>query len=92
VLCDANLVPQRPAILYGIDTRASAEIDDLNRRYGSEEILRCAGKSLSSQALGLKLEWVRRVTTVRELGAGLGVRPPGPRPDTTARIDRWVQA
>ncbi len=60
VLCDANLVPQRPAILYGIDTRASAEIDELNRRYGTTEILLSGGKFLTSQALGPKLEWVRR--------------------------------
>jgi xylulokinase len=60
VLCDADLVPQRPAILYGIDTRASAEIADLTKRYGAEEILASSGKFLTSQALGPKLEWVRR--------------------------------
>ena len=60
VLCDADLEPLRPAILYGIDTRATDEIDLLNRRYGQDRILANAGKCLSSQALGPKLEWVRR--------------------------------
>jgi xylulokinase len=60
VLCDADLQPLRPAILYGIDTRASEEIESLSRRYGREEILANGGKHLTSQALGPKLEWVRR--------------------------------
>ena len=32
VLCDAGLRPLRPAILYGIDTRATEEIEVLSRR------------------------------------------------------------
>jgi xylulokinase len=60
VFCDADLVPLRPAILYGIDTRATEEIDLFCRRFGNEAILASAGKCLSSQALGPKLEWVRR--------------------------------
>ncbi|WP_280316994.1 FGGY-family carbohydrate kinase [Nocardia wallacei] len=59
VLCDGELGPVRPAILYGIDTRASAEIAALTDLFGAEEILRRAGKSLSSQAVGPKIEWVR---------------------------------
>jgi xylulokinase len=60
VLCDADLVPLRPAILYGIDTRATEEINLQSRRYGEEAILANSGKCLTSQALGPKLEWVRR--------------------------------
>lgn len=60
VLCDADLVPLRPAILYGIDTRATAEIELLTERYGREALLSDGGKLLSTQALGPKLEWVRR--------------------------------
>ncbi len=60
VLCDADLKPLRPAILYGIDTRASEEIALLARRYGPDAILTNCGKHLTSQALGPKLEWVRR--------------------------------
>lgn len=60
VLCDDSLTPLRPAILYGVDTRASAEIDSLTAEFGAEEILDLAGTLLSSQAVGPKLEWVRR--------------------------------
>ncbi|MGV9674112.1 FGGY-family carbohydrate kinase [Nocardia sp. NPDC003482] len=59
VLCDDELRPVRPAILYGIDTRAAAEIATLTDLFGAAEIPRHAGKSLSSQAVGPKIEWVR---------------------------------
>ncbi|OPX05021.1 FGGY-family carbohydrate kinase [Mycobacterium sp. AT1] len=60
VLCDDDLNPLRPAILYGIDTRATAEIRSLTEEFGAAEILERAGTLLSSQAVGPKLEWVRR--------------------------------
>ena len=60
VLCDDDLRPLRPAILYGIDTRASEEIEALTAEFGAEAILDRAGTVLSSQAVGPKLEWVRR--------------------------------
>lgn len=60
VLCDAELRPLRPAILYGIDTRATAEIESLTAEFGEAEILDRAGTLLSSQAVGPKLEWVYR--------------------------------
>ncbi|GAS87857.1 FGGY-family carbohydrate kinase [Mycolicibacterium brisbanense] len=60
VLCDDDLRPLRPAILYGIDTRAAAEIAALTAELGEAEILERAGTLLSSQAVGPKLEWVRR--------------------------------
>ena len=60
VLCDDDLRPLRPAILYGIDTRASAEIKLLTAELGADAILERAGTVLSSQAVGPKLEWVRR--------------------------------
>jgi xylulokinase len=58
--CDARLRPLRPAILYGIDRRAQEEIDELNDRYGEENILQRGGSALSSQAIGPKLLWVQR--------------------------------
>lgn len=58
VLCDADLRPLRPAILYGVDTRATAEIESLTAEFGAEKILDRAGTLLSSQAVGPKLEWV----------------------------------
>lgn len=60
VLCDADLRPLRPAILYGIDTRATAEIASLTQEFGEDAILDRAGTLLSSQAVGPKLEWVYR--------------------------------
>jgi xylulokinase len=58
VLCDDDLRPLRPAILYGIDTRATAEIDLLTEEFGEQKILDRAGTLLSSQTVGPKLEWV----------------------------------
>jgi xylulokinase len=60
VACDAKLRPLRPAILYGVDTRAAAEIEELDRRYGPEAILSRGGSELSSQAVGPKLLWLQR--------------------------------
>jgi xylulokinase len=60
VLCDDNLRPLRRAILYGIDTRATAEIDSLTVELGEQQILERGGTLLSSQAVGPKIEWVRR--------------------------------
>jgi xylulokinase len=60
VLCDETLRPLRLAILYGIDTRAAAEIELLTEELGADAILERAGTVLSSQAVGPKLEWVRR--------------------------------
>jgi xylulokinase len=48
----------RPAILYGVDTRATAEIASLTAEFGEQNILQQGGAALSSQAIGPKLEWV----------------------------------
>jgi xylulokinase len=60
VPCDAKLRPLRPAILYGVDTRATSEIEDLEQHLGADAILRRGGSALSSQAVGPKLLWLRR--------------------------------
>lgn len=52
--------PLRPAILYGIDTRAVREIEDLTKQYGREEILARCGSPLNSQSIGPKIVWLRR--------------------------------
>ena len=52
--------PLRPAILYGVDTRATVEIDELNEEFGTEAILRRGGSALSSQAVGPKLRWLAK--------------------------------
>ncbi len=58
LLTDATDEPLRPAILYGVDSRAGRQIDRLNDRYGADEILRRCGSALSSQAAGAKVAWV----------------------------------
>ena len=60
VPCDKRLHPLRPAILYGIDTRATSEIDELVGLFGASAILARSGSALSSQAVGPKLLWLRR--------------------------------
>ncbi len=56
---DANGRPLRPAILYGIDTRATSEIEYLERLIGREEIFLKSGMYLSSQASGPKILWIK---------------------------------
>jgi xylulokinase len=50
---------RRGAILYGIDTRAAQEIDQLNRQVGEELVFQRCGNSLSAQAVGPKLLWLK---------------------------------
>lgn len=57
---DADGKPLRPAILYGIDTRASEEIKILERELGRETIFQRSGMHLSSQASGPKVYWICR--------------------------------
>jgi xylulokinase len=57
---DANGDPLRPAVLYGIDTRATAEIDLLNSLLGADAIFALGGMALTSQAIGPKILWLRR--------------------------------
>jgi xylulokinase len=59
-LADTGGAPLRPAILYGIDSRAEAEIAELEERYGAEAILARCGAPLTSQAAGPKVLWIRR--------------------------------
>lgn len=58
--CDERVRPLRPGILYGIDTRAEAEIIELNDLFGPAAILARGGSELSSQAGGPKILWLRR--------------------------------
>ncbi|MGH3535755.1 MAG: FGGY family carbohydrate kinase, partial [Pseudonocardiaceae bacterium] len=51
--------PLRPAILYGVDTRATVEIDELTQALGKQTILDRCGSVLTSQAVGPKLAWLR---------------------------------
>ncbi|MGY2030002.1 FGGY-family carbohydrate kinase [Nocardia gipuzkoensis] len=57
---DAEGRPLRPAILYGVDTRAGAEIAELNAEFGAQAVLERAGSPLTSQAVGPKARWLVR--------------------------------
>lgn len=56
---DADNHALRPAILYGIDTRAERQIGVLESRLGAGAILARSGNRLTSQAVGPKLMWLR---------------------------------
>lgn len=60
LIVDEQGVPLRPAILYGVDTRATAEIQDIADQLGQEAILDRCGSFVSSQAVGPKVLWLRR--------------------------------
>jgi xylulokinase len=51
--------PLRPGILYGVDTRAATEVEELSERYGNDKIVERCGNPLTSQSVGPKIAWVR---------------------------------
>ena len=55
---DENCVPLRNAILYGIDSRAQAEIDALNEKYGPEKVMEFNGRPLCSSDVPPKMQWL----------------------------------
>lgn len=57
---DAGGAPLTNGVLYGVDTRASAEIDDLTARIGADTILSRCGNALTSQSVGPKILWLKR--------------------------------
>ena len=57
---DAAGLPLMNGVLYGVDTRASAEIDLLNKALGEDVILTRCGNVLTSQSVGPKILWLRR--------------------------------
>ena len=57
---DATGAPLMNGILYGVDTRAAQEIEDLTRDLGAEAILERFGNALTSQSVGPKVLWFRR--------------------------------
>jgi xylulokinase len=52
--------PLRPAILYGVDSRATAEIAELEETLGADAVVQRCGSRLTTQAVGPKLLWLRR--------------------------------
>ncbi len=59
VLLDDAGAAVRPAILYGVDTRAGEQIEQLTAELGADRIVATGGTPLTSQAAGPKIAWVR---------------------------------
>ncbi|MFF3816902.1 FGGY-family carbohydrate kinase [Streptomyces bluensis] len=57
-LTDEAGVPLRPAILYGVDTRATEQIARLEGELGRDAVLERCGSVLSTQAVGPKIAWL----------------------------------
>jgi xylulokinase len=57
---DADGAPLMNAVLYGVDTRAAREIEDLTASIGADRILSLGGNALTSQAVGPKILWLKR--------------------------------
>jgi len=56
---DAGGKPLRKAILYGIDTRSTAEIEELESRFSPERIFEISGMKLTVQSAGPKILWIK---------------------------------
>lgn len=51
--------PLMNGVLYGVDTRATAQIASLNAAIGAEVILATCGNALTSQSVGPKILWLK---------------------------------
>lgn len=58
LVTDSAGAPLRPAVLYGVDTRATEQIARLNEELGADAVLERCGSALSTQAVGPKLAWI----------------------------------
>lgn len=58
VLADEHDEPVRPAILYGVDTRARDQIERMTGELGADQIVAVGGSTLTSQAAGPKIVWI----------------------------------
>lgn len=57
---DKDGVPLMNAVLYGVDSRAGAEIEELTARIGEDTIMARCGNALTSQSVGPKILWLAR--------------------------------
>lgn len=57
---DEDFNPLRMGILYGVDTRAVKEIDELNAQFGEDVIFNATANCLSSQSTGPKILWIKK--------------------------------
>jgi xylulokinase len=56
---DKDCNPLRKAILYGVDVRASEEINYLEDLYGADEIFNKCGTAVTSQSAAAKILWIK---------------------------------
>ena len=52
--------PLMNAVLYGVDTRAAREIEDLTAAIGTDILMQRCGNALTSQSVGPKVLWLKR--------------------------------
>lgn len=52
--------PLMNAVLYGVDTRAAVEIEELTAEIGLERLMREGGNALTSQSVGPKILWLKK--------------------------------
>ncbi len=58
---DGDGEPLMNAVLYGVDTRAAEEIEDLSGEIGARHrVLADCGNALTSQSVGPKILWLKR--------------------------------
>ncbi|MEZ5925825.1 MAG: FGGY-family carbohydrate kinase [Hyphomicrobiaceae bacterium] len=57
---DADGAPLMNGVLYGVDTRAAKEIEELTTQIGADRILEVSGNALTSQSVGPKILWLKR--------------------------------
>ena len=57
---DATGAPLSNAILYGVDTRAAREIEELTGAIGADRLVEICGNALTSQSVGPKILWLKR--------------------------------
>ena len=57
---DAAGAPLMNGVLYGVDTRAMAEVAELTDRIGEDRIMAVCGNALTSQSVGPKILWLAR--------------------------------
>lgn len=58
LLADEHDTPVRPAILYGVDTRAVGVADQMTTQLGDDAVRAVGGSLLSSQSGGPKIRWI----------------------------------
>jgi len=57
---DASGAPLMNGVLYGVDGRAEAEVQELTERIGEDTIIARCGNALTSQSVGPKILWLKR--------------------------------